>query len=592
MDLIIKWSAYWTYSIGVFLFINYLNIYFLLSSVTDYLTNNLQDGQTYDYVIVGAGSAGITLAAKLIDAGHKIIIIEAGGPAPTFADIPVLAPLFQLSNYDWQYKTIPQNHSCKALINNQSLWPMGKILGGSSRLNYMAYVEGHQDDYRWFDDYHNHKLSNDSVTDNPSWCSELCEAILQSAEEINQSKKIYESFDFNKVKLTINGGERWSTDRLLKPRYGNNLKVVTHALVDKIKFKSNRAEAVELIKWGKRFVVYGSKGVIISAGAIGTPKLLMLSGIGPRNQLENLKIKVISDLPVGKNLVDHILTGIDLVILDKSLSISVPQLLKPTSAFNYFLSRQGPWTSAGIEVVGTIAKNSSPDLQFMVIPVGVSQDNGVVLRKAMGIKDKVFDEYFAPLAYKTAVTIAPVLLHPKSTGEVKLKSSDPLDDVIINPNYLASKDDVSVLIKGLRLIEKLISTEAMKALGASLYKKPFPGCENLNFGTDDYWECYVRQLTLTSYHPAGTCKLGSVVNNSFRVLGTKNLYVVDASVLPSLPSGNINAAVMMIASKAADLIIKSANKLNNFHIKNIKSCTNNYSNILNNFNDDVCLKSA
>ncbi|XP_008553797.1 glucose dehydrogenase [FAD, quinone] isoform X1 [Microplitis demolitor] len=583
MDLIIKWSAYWIYSIGVFLFINYLNIYFLLSSVIDYLTNNLQDGQTYDYVIVGAGSAGITLAAKLIDAGHKIIIIEAGGTAPTFADIPVLAPLFQLSNYDWQYKTVPQNHSCKALINNQSLWPMGKILGGSSRLNYMAYVEGHQDDYWWFDDYHNHKLSNES-TESPRWCSELCEAILQSVEEINQSKKIDESFDFNKVKLTITDGERWSTDRLLKPRYGNNLK---------IKFKSNKAESVELTKWGKRFVVYGSKGVIISAGAIGTPKLLMLSGIGPRNQLEKLNIKVISDLPVGKNLVDHILTGIDLVIVDKSLSISVPQLLKPTSAFNYLLFRQGPWTSAGIEVVGTVARNSSPDLQFMVIPVGVSQDNGVVLRKAMGIKDQVFDEYFAPLAYKTAVTIAPVLLHPKSTGEVKLKSSDPLDDVIINPNYLASKDDVSILIKGLRLIEKLISTKAMKALGASLYKKPFPGCENINFGTDDYWECYIRQLTLTSYHPAGTCKLGSVVNNSFRVLGTKNLYVVDASVLPSLPSGNINAAVMMIASKAADLIIKSANKLNNFHTKNnIKSCTNNYSNIFNNLNDDVCLKSA
>ncbi|CAG5081823.1 Similar to Gld: Glucose dehydrogenase [FAD [Cotesia congregata] len=437
MDLIIKWTAYWIYAIAVFFFINYLNIFYSISTLIDYLGSNFENGQFFDYVIVGAGSAGITLAAKLADAGHKVVIIEAGGPAPPFADIPVLASLFQLSNYDWQYKTTSQKHACKALINNQSRWPMGKILGGSSRLNYMAYVEGHPQDYQWFADYKSYKLNG---------------------------------------------------------------------------------------------------------------------------------IKVISDLPVGQNLVDHILTGIDLVVLEKKLSVSVPELLKLTSGLNYFFNKQGPWTSAGIEVVGTLAEKNKPDLQFMV-----------------------FAEYFAPLAFKTAVTIAPVLLHPKSTGEVKLKTADPSDDLEINPNYLSHPDDISILIKGLKLVSKLVNTGAMKTLGASLYTRPFPGCEGIKFGTDNYWRCYVQQLTLTSYHPAGTCKLGSVVDNSFRILGTKNLFVVDASILPSLPSGNINAAVMMIASKAADLINKSMSELN--QTRNYFCRKSNYVSDIFNL-PNVCLKSA
>ncbi|KAH0535514.1 glucose dehydrogenase [FAD, quinone]-like isoform X1 [Cotesia glomerata] len=583
MDLIIKWTAYWIYAIAVFFFINYLNIFYSISTLIDYLGSNFENGQFFDYVIVGAGSAGITLAAKLTDAGHKVVIIEAGGPAPPFADIPVLASLFQLSNYDWQYKTTSQKHACKALINNQSRWPMGKILGGSSRLNYMAYVEGHPQDYQWFADYKSYKLNGVSDTRH---CSELCDKILEGADKINQEAIDNELLEFRKVQLTMINGERWSTDRLLNR---NKLTVITHALVNKIKFVNNKAEGVEFTKWKKIFTIYGTKGVIISAGAIGTPKLLMLSGVGPKEDLEKLKIKVISNLPVGKNLVDHILTGIDLVVLEKKLSVSVPELLKPTSSLNYFFNKQGPWTSAGIEVVGTLAEKNKPDLQFMVIPVGVSQDNGVFFRKAMGIKNQVFDEYFAPLAFKTAVTIAPVLLHPKSTGEVKLKTADPSDDLEINPNYLSHPDDISILIKGLKLVSKLVKTAAMKTLGASLYTRPFPGCEGIKFDTDNYWRCYVQQLTLTSYHPAGTCKLGSVVNNSFRVLGTKNLFVVDASILPSLPSGNINAAVMMIASKAADLINKSMSEHN--QTRNYFCRKSNYVSDIFNL-PNVCLKSA
>lgn len=171
---------------------------------------------------------------------------------------------------------------------------------------------------------------------------------------------------------------------------------------------------------------------------------------------------------------------------------------------------------------------------------------------------QTYNEYFAPLENKNAVTIAPVLLHPKSSGEVKLRSSDPFQDPLINPRYLSDPNDVATLIEGLNFVKRLTETKSMKSLGASIYQKNFPGCENKRFGSAEYWECYVRHLTLTSYHPAGTCRLGDVVDDHFRVHGTTNLYVVDASIFPKLPSGNIQAAVIMVAEKAALMFSKKA----------------------------------
>ncbi|KAK0084193.1 hypothetical protein PV326_006373 [Microctonus aethiopoides] len=574
---IVKWSVYTIYSIAICFFFQFLNASYFISNAKDWYFNDITNDEIYDYIIVGAGSAGITIASRLIDAKNKVLLIEAGGPPPYFANIPILAPLLQHSPYDWQYKTIPQYHACKGLINNQSRWPMGKILGGSSRLNYMAYIKGHPADYyEWFPDYDSYDINNvhNSIVNDLKWCSELCDTISASVVELSQRTKYRNDhvIDFANVKLTIKNGERWSTDELLKTKRKPELNVITHAHVNKIIFNLNKAEGVEFTKWGKQFNAGAKKSVIISAGAIGTPKLLMLSGIGIKNDLKNLNIKLISDLPVGKNLMDHILTGVDLISLNTSLSLNILKLLSPKSMMDYALFREGPWTSAGIEVIGTLSdtlankKHESPDIQFMIIPVGISQDNGVALRKFMGISDEIFSDYFAPLAYKTTITIAPVLLHPKSTGEVKLKSSNPLDEPIIDPKYLFNKDDVSTLIKGIRFVEEIVNTDAMKALGASIYTKHFPGCENFIFGSTKYWECYIRHLTLTSYHPAGTCKMGSVVDKSFRVIGTKNLHVVDASVLPKMPSANINAAVMMIAEKAADLILKKKFTMN------IKKC--------------------
>ncbi|XP_043286484.1 glucose dehydrogenase [FAD, quinone]-like isoform X2 [Venturia canescens] len=452
----------------------------------------------------------------------------------------------------------------------QSSWPQGKVFGGSSRLNYMAYVPGHPKDYAWFPDYADYILkAEDGIVEEPQWDTNLSEIIWEAVNEIIPHRQS----DFGRVRLTIKDGERSSVDRALKKKLQNGLNVLTHSFVNKIIFDEDTARGIQFIKWGAEFRVYAKKGVIVSAGAIGSPKLLMLSGVGPKDHLESLAIKVIKDLPVGQNLVDHILTGIDLVMLNISLPLNVQSVLNPIAALNYFIFRQGPWTSAGIEAVGTFYspnqnhETDAPDLQLMVIPLGVSQDNGIVLRKAMGISDRIFEQYFGPLIVQTSITIAPVLLHPKSSGEIRLASSNPFDYPLIDPKYLTHKDDVTTLLSGLKLVKQLIKSEKMKKIGASLYEAVFPGCENFIFDSDEYWECYIRHLTLTSYHPAGTCRIGSVVDNFFRVYNTTNLYVVDASVLPELPSGNINAAVMMLAKRAAKFL-KHRHKSNTIEVAN------------------------
>ncbi|CAL7938259.1 unnamed protein product [Xylocopa violacea] len=575
-------------SLMVFGFSSYLSFVYLFDIYKQWIFNNINDFQLYDFIIIGAGTAGATLSTRLTKYGYKILLLEAGGVAPPFLDIPLLAPLIQNTPYDWQYITVPQQNACKGLKNNQSKWAMGKILGGTSRLNYMLYVRGHPSDYDWLSNSFLPVMKHSDHVSDLKWNTGLGNVILEGLQELNQDiGNINDDLKngFMKVQLSIENGKRWSTDKLLHGYLENNLTIITHAHVEKILMESDRAVGVQFFALNKAFKAFAKEGVILSAGAIGTPKILMLSGIGPKKHLEDLKINVINDLPVGQYLMDHVLTGIDLITLNASIGFSMADTLNPISALNYFLFGKGPWTFTGVEVLGTfhssLQKNKSnvPDLQIMVMPLGLSRDNGVVLKESMGISEKVYNEYFAPNLCKNTITIAPILLHPKSKGEVKLHSNNPFDLPSIDPKYLMDKDDIAILVDGIKFVKKLIETNAMKSIGASIYKKHFPGCENETFDSTKYWECYIQHLTLTSYHPAGTCRMGDVVDQTFKVYGTTNLYVVDASVFPTLPSGNINAAVEMIAESAAR-IIKQNVKHDTNHTKCYKP--RNYYHVFNN----------
>lgn len=362
----------------------------------------------------------------------------------------------------------------------------------------------------------------------------------------------------------VKNAKRYTNGRLLLDKKKHNVHVVSNAQVEKVLFKSNyEAYAVKYTHLGKTHIVKAKKGIILSAGVIGSPKILLLSGVGPRKHLNEVEIPTKIDLPVGENLQDHITTGYDLISLKKPLNYNFISMCSLYSIYDYFINGQGPWTMVGAEVIGLVnlfnkINGDRPDLEFMALPLGLCFEGGQQILKSSNVKKHIFDAYFKPMFKKTSVTVLPVLLHPKSVGTVKLLNKDPKSMPVINPNYLSDSRDVEVLLIGIKLLKKLVRTPAMVEMGAEIYNKSFPGCESFFFDTDDYWRCYIRQLTLTTFHPVGTCKMGSnlqnsVVNFDFKVHGTHKLYVVDGSVIP-LPSGNPNAIITMIAEKASDVI--------------------------------------
>lgn len=399
----------------------------------------------------------------------------------------------------------------------------------------------------------------------------LPNAVLNAARELG-----FKTDDTNELKLgfmeTIvsqRNGARWSTSHLLQQNLKNG-KLISNAFVQKIvmDFENKNAKGVFYEKFGKIHYIQPKKGVILASGAIGTPKILLLSGIGPQDHLQKLKIPVIKNLPVGNNLMDHVTTGLDLILLSKPLDFNLANFSSPISAWNYFIHGTGPWTFVGCEAIAILNtcnmiikdkieycnKNSNlPDLQLMIMPTGISADSGVYLRKTLGISDLTWDYYFQKIINMNSISILPVVLHPKSVGYMQLYSSNPSDLPLIQPNYFSHPDDVKVIINGINLIKQLINTSSMKKLGAHLNTNLLPGCMYTEFDTPDYWECYIKHLTLSSYHPAGTCQMGdplkntTVVDFNFKVSGINNLYVADASLFPTMPSGNINTAVLLLA---------------------------------------------
>ncbi|RZF37891.1 hypothetical protein LSTR_LSTR009991 [Laodelphax striatellus] len=550
---------------------------------------------SYDYIVVGAGTAGSLVAARLAeDADISVLVLEAGGsPSPLF-DIPLAAPMLQMTPYDWQYKTEPQRSACFGLNDKVSPWPRGKILGGSGRLNYMVYLRGHRNDYgTWpsdenedwsynevlryfkksekqhgrFKNSANHGNAGVMPVSDLRIRSEFAEAVVSAGEELGYKRVDLNSGNatgFMEVQTMTFNGSRFSTDRLLLDK--KNIRVLTNAHVMRVLLKKGyEAKGVEYWRGGRSHIVKAKKGVILSAGTVATPQILMLSGIGPKKHIQSHKIKSVNNLPVGDNLLDHVTTGLDIITLNSSSPIWHTTMTNPMYALQYFLNSEGPFTSPGCEsaalIKTSLAKASDPpDIQIMSFPAGLSTDAGVVLRRAMGFNQVLWKKYFSNLVGRSVGSLLVALLHPKSKGTIRLRSSNPFDPPVINPNYLKHPDDLLTLSKGMEFIEKLIKTKAMKKVNGKLNNQPLPGCESFQFATISYWACYVRHMTLTAYHPVGTSKMGlkndptTVVDTTLRVRNTNRLFVVDASVMPTMTSGNINSVVLMIAEKAADII--------------------------------------
>lgn len=294
----------------------------------------------------------------------------------------------------------------------------------------------------------------------------------------------------------------------------------------------------------------------------------MLSGIGPRKHLQEMGIPLVKDSPgVGRNIQDHIAVGGLAFLIDYPVSFILSRFLNLQSALRYAINEDGPLTSSvGLEAVGFINTkyaNSSddwPDIEFMLTSSSTNSDAGTQVKKAHGLSDEFYNSVFRKIDEKDVFGVFPMMLRPKSRGFLKLASKDPLAHPLIYPNYLTHPDDVGVLREGVKAAIAFGQTAAMKRFGARFHDTPWPNCAHLPMYSDEYWDCAIRQYTMTIYHMSGSCKMGppndpgAVVDPKLRVYGIAGLRVIDASIMPTITNGNINAPVIMIGERASDLI--------------------------------------
>ena len=528
---------------------------------------------TFDYLIIGGGSAGCVLANRLSrNPGNSVCLLEAGGKDNwIWFHIPV-GYLFAIGNprADWMFKTEGEPGLNGRVLN----YPRGKVLGGCSAINAMIYMRGQREDYenwrqmglegwgwddvrpvfrRQLDHYlgesEHHGAGGEWRVDQPRIRWELLDAFIEAAVEAG----IPRTEDFNTgsnegisyFHVNQRNGRRWSAARgFLKPALSRpNLKVETHAHATRILFERRRAVGVEFLQNGSLRRVLARKEVILSAGAVASPKLLQLSGIGDGALLQQLGIEVLHHLPgVGENLQDHLqLRPIYRVEGVRTLNEDYRSWRKKgLMALEYALFRRGALTMAPSQL-GAFTRSSpnyaTPNLQFHIQPLSLDK----------------FGEEPHPFP---AFTASVCNLRPTSRGSVRIKSADPAEAPSIRPNYLSTPEDEQVAVDALRLVRRVVSMPALQKYRPQEYR---PGA---HLTTDDELLHGAREIGTTIFHPVGTAKMGTendpmaVTDARLRVRGVDGLRVIDASVMPAITSGNTNSPTMMIAEKGAEMILE------------------------------------
>ncbi len=537
----------------------------------------------FDYIIVGAGSAGCVLANRLTESGrHRVLLLEAGGSdLSPWIRVPIgYARTFTDPRYNWMYSTEPE----PALDNRTAFWPRGKVLGGSSSINAMVFVRGQPSDYEdwcsagnpgwawkdvlpYFRKLEDHAWGASEyhgaggpvhVHDPSAAVHPLCSRFLGACAEVG----IAMTPDFNGAQtegaglwqVTIRNGVRVSSaSAYLKPALRRrNLEVVTGARATRVLFRGTVAKGVEYLRGGSQQTATARREVLLSAGAIGSPQLLELSGIGDPQLLRRLEIPVVAALErVGGGLQDHVCVSYFYRSRIPTLNDELAPLLgKARAALRYALRRDGP-LSMSVNQAGAFVRSrpelARPNLHIYFNPASYSTTASGPRRRLLN--PDPFPGFL--MSFNTC--------RPTSRGSVHLRSPDPLASPVITPNSLTTPEDVADVYEGARVLRRI---SAAKPLAGVIDSELLPG-EAVRSDTEVLED--FRRRAGSVFHPCGTCAMGpdgksSVVDPRLRVHGVTNLRVVDAAVFPAVTSGNINAPTLMVGEKAADLILEDAGR--------------------------------
>ncbi|GLH01011.1 Uncharacterized protein GBIM_07251 [Gryllus bimaculatus] len=572
----------------------------------------------------GVGGAAVA-ARLSEEKDWKVLLLEAGKDENTLTDVPVLSAVWQSTPFNWGYRTEPRPDVCLAMNDHRCSWPRGKVIGqcplfayaiycrfgflfssagGTSVINYMVHTRGHRLDYdAWaaagnegwsYDDVLPYFKRNERVLideyahaedrghDGPlnvervPYSTPLSHAFVRAGRELGYPQVDYNAqgpTGFSLIQATMRNGSRCSANKAyLRPaRDRDNLFITSKAQVTRVIIdpKTKHATGVEFMNGHSTWKVFAKKEVILSAGVFNSPQLLMLSGVGPKEHLKELDIPLVQDLKVGYNLMEHYgFLG--------TTFIAVGYVRTP---------RQDDGTG-----------DERPSVELLFVGATLASDDGTAVPLGLGLKRSDYNAYFAPLTFHDGFTIWPLVMQPKSRGRVTLRSRDPFDAPLLQANLFSHPHDMEVstgrsrhgkerssrspwlasdsrihraqvLIEGIKMAVRVGQSKAFARFGAHLHARPVPGCEGVAFGSDAYWACAARHLTAVLHHTSGTCKMGprsdpdAVVDPQLRVHGLEALRVVDASVIPVVPTGHTTAPTYMIAEKAADLIKKAWGRL-------------------------------